>query len=72
MNFIKVDKIIANFREGGASTTLAPKVLLEGPQIKLRYGLISNEEYIIISQKYKKKTFFQRIKRAVKYLIYGC
>ena len=71
VQFIKIDKILANFREGGASTTLAPKVQLEGPIIKLRYGIINSKEYNKIAQRYKKKSFFKRIKHAIKYLIYG-
>ena len=71
VQFIKIDKILANFREGGASTTLAPKVQLEGPIIKLRYGIINSKEYNKIAQRYKKKSLFKRIKHAIKYLIYG-
>ena len=71
VQFIKIDKILANFREGGASITVAPKVQLEGPTIKLRYGIINREEYNKIAQRYKKMSLFKRIKHAIKYLIYG-
>ena len=71
VTFVKVDKIISNFREGGASTTIAPHVLLEGPFIKLRYGIISQEEYNSIEQRFSKKTLCKRIKHAIKSIIYG-
>lgn len=71
VNFCKVDKVISNFRLGGASDHMTTEQLLETPRIQLRYGIITPERFRQIEDSYRKVGLWKRIKRAVKYVLFG-
>lgn len=65
VNFCKIDKVISNFRIGGATTILAEHVMLEPPTIQLKYGIITQERFDKIRKNYKKYQLRKKIKNIV-------
>ena len=63
VRFCKVDKIISNFRIGGATTKLANEVIMEPPTIRLKYGIITQEEFNKIAKWHKKMVIRHKIKQ---------
>lgn len=63
VQFCKVDKIISNFRIGGATTKLANEVVMEPPMIKLKYGIITQQEFNKIAKWQKRRIFRHKIKQ---------
>lgn len=65
VRFCKIDKVISNFRVGGATTTLAEQVVMEPPTIQLKYGIITKEKYDEIRKEWKKRQFRKKIKNII-------
>lgn len=63
--FCKIDKVISNFRIGGATTTLAEQVVMEPPTIQLKYGIITKERYDRIKKEWKRHQLRKKIKNMI-------
>lgn len=70
--FVPVVKIISNFRKGGSSDRMTKKQIMEMPQVQLKYGMISQDQYDAIQKKVlgeKKHNLLYRILRKIKHAI---
>ena len=63
VKFCKIDRVISNFRIGGATTLLADEVILEPPTIQLKYGIITKDHYLRIVKAVRKNRFRKRLKK---------
>lgn len=63
VRFCKIDRVISNFRIGGATTKLADSVVLEPYTVKLRYGIISQKQYDDFVKWLKIRNVKRKVKR---------
>ena len=70
VHFCKIDKVISNFRIGGATTQLAEKALLEPYIVKLRYGTISDIEFNRVKKYLHKREIKRNLKGLAKRILF--
>ena len=60
--FVLIERVLANFTEGGTSAKNAKKTLSEYLKIRHEYGYISNMERVLTLYKYKVLSFLRKVR----------